>query len=303
MAKKPPLTKAKKRWSENRDVTLRGTQLNYNAAQQLKYSQALESLVKQMTQEVLKKVKNLFESDTAIDYFDDQKEAAAMDASLASQARILMNQLTDKFTQLFATKSKPLAENMVDGAQAVSKSSLHSSLQQLSGGLSLKTGVVPEGMEDVSTATVAENVSLIKSIPSQYFKDITGSVMRSITTGAGLKDLVPAIAKYHGQTVRRARNIALDQTRKAYNSINKQRMQAIGVKQFEWVHSGGGQHPRKSHQAMSGNVYSFDDLPIINQEQVSAGYEAPVRGIPGQAINCRCTMVPVIKLGDDDDDE
>lgn len=293
---KPPLTKQKSKWAQNRDVTLRGTQLNYNASQQAKYVRALNALVKQMTAETRKQVTKLFNGEIADDFFEQQEQAAAMDASIASKARVLMNKLTDKFTQLFATKAKPLADTMVDGAAEVSKSTLHTSLKQLSGGLSLKTGVVPEGMEDVASASVSENVSLIKSIPDQYFKDVTGAVMRSITTGNGLADLIPAIQKYDGQTSRRAKNLALDQTRKAYNSINKQRMQAIGVKQFEWVHSGGGQHPRRSHIAMSGNIYSFDNLPVINQEQVDAGYEGPVRGIPGQAINCKCTMVPVINF-------
>jgi SPP1 gp7 family putative phage head morphogenesis protein len=153
-------------------------------------------------------------------------------------------------------------------------------------------------MEDIAKAIVEENVSLIKSIPQQYFKDITGSVMRSITTGAGMSTLLPQIQKYNAMTERRAKNLALDQTRKAYNGINKQRMQSIGVKKFEWVHSGGGQHPRRSHIALGGRVFSFDDLPVINKEQVDAGYEGPVRGIPGQAINCRCTMIPVIEFDD-----
>lgn len=281
-----PLTKKKRIWSKNRKSTLRGSQLNYNASQQMRYKQALEKLVDTMTDEVVRKVKRLFDSQTGESFFDQQKLVAAMDDSIASQARILMNILMRKFTRLFGERAKTLAEQMVSGSARVSKSALHTSLKQLSGGLSLKTGVVPKGMNDVATAIVAENVSLIKSIPTQYFTNITGAVMRSITTGAGLKDLVPYFSKYRGQTVRRAKNLALDQTRKAYNSINKQRMQAIGVKQFEWVHSGGGQHPRRSHQAMSGNIYGFDDLPVINKEQVDRGYEGPVKGIPGQAINC-----------------
>ena len=123
-----------------------------------------------------------------------------MDASLASQARILMNSLTSRFNQL-SVVSKPLAERMVNGAAQAGGYRCHVSLKQLSGGLSLPTGIVPEGMEDVAAASVAENVSLIKSIPQQYFKDITGSVMRSITTGNGLAE--PAdINKYAGQTKR-----------------------------------------------------------------------------------------------------
>lgn len=297
---KPPLTKKKSKWAKNRDVTLRGTQLNYNAAQQEKYVAALNKLVKQMTIEVKNQVTRLFHGELSDEFFQQQQEAAsldkkiiAMDASLASQARILMNKLTDKFTQLFSSHAKPLSQAMVNGAAAVSKTSLHGSLKQLSGGLSLKTGVVPAGMEEIATASVAENVSLIKSIPEQYFKDITGAVMRSITSGNGLADLVPAINKYNGQVTRRSRNIALDQTRKAYNSINQQRMQAIGVKQFEWIHSGGGQHPRESHLKISGHIFDFENLIA---QQAALGVPKEDQGIPGYPVNCRCTMLPVINF-------
>jgi SPP1 gp7 family putative phage head morphogenesis protein len=207
-----------------------------------------------------------------------------------------MNALTSKFQQIFNTKAPLLAASMVKGASDVSKSNLHGSLKQLSGGLSLKTSVVPKGMEDVSKALIAENVSLIKSIPQQYFKDVTGAVMRSITIGRGLADLLPEIKKYQGQTQRRAKNLSLDQTRKAYNSINKQRMQSIGVKQFEWVHSGGGQKPRASHLKISGHIFNFENLEA---QQAALGVPDKDQGIPGYPINCRCTMTPVINFGDE----
>jgi SPP1 gp7 family putative phage head morphogenesis protein len=143
------------------------------------------------------------------------------------------------------------------------------------------------------TATVAENVSLIKSIPAQYMKDVAGSVFRAIQTGDGLADIVPKLAEVEGVTMRRARNIALDQTRKTYNAINRERMKAVGVKKFEWIHSGGGQHPRELHMQMDGKVYAFDDLPVIDERTGE-------RGIPGQAVNCRCTMRPIVDFGEDD---
>lgn len=295
MPKQPPLTKKKQKWAKGRDVTLRGTPLNYNASRQLKYKRAIERLVKEMTDITTREVKRLFNGETAEEFFD-QQEVAAMDASIASKAKKLMNSLAKRFDQLFGRKAPVLAERMVNGEEAASTSALHSSLKQLSGGLTLKTSVVPKGMEDVTSSLVTENVNLIKSIPEAYLKDVTGAVMRSITFGNGLQDLVPSLMKYAGITYRRAKNIAEDQTRKAYNSINKQKMQAIGFTQFEWLHSGGGQKPRDSHIAMSGNIYSFDDLPVINQENVDKGYEAPERGIPGQAINCRCRMIPVVNF-------
>lgn len=292
------LTNKKSQWAANRkNVALRGLRLNYNASLQQKYVNALKQLVKQMTEETKKELKKLFHGDVSQSYFQNQRKMEVQDASISSKAKKLMNKLISKFQQLFNDKALPLAEKMMKQSIVISKSNLHSSLKQLSGGLSLKTSVVPKGMEDVSKALIAENVSLIKSIPQQYFKDITGAVMRSITTGNGLKDLVPEIQKYEGQTKRRAENLALDQTRKAYNSINKQKMQGIGVKQFEWIHSGGGQKPRESHLKMDGHIFDFENLEA---QQAAMGVPKEDRGIPGQPINCRCTMLPVIKLNDGD---
>jgi SPP1 gp7 family putative phage head morphogenesis protein len=297
------LTKRKANWAKGRDVTLRGTPLIVNASLQAKYVRALKKLTLQMTKETKEQVAKLFRGELADNYFTIQKEAAsavAMDASLTSQAKKLMNKLTAKFTQLFNSSASSLAERMLNGTLTSTSTTLHTSLKQLSGGLSLKTGVVPSGMEDVSKSIVNENVQLIKSIPQEYLNDVSGAVFRSITTGAGIATLIPELSKYAGISDRRVKLMALDQTRKAYNTIAKQKMINIGVGQFEWLHSAGGQKPRQSHIAMTGNVYSFDDLPIINQEQVDRGYEAPERGIPGQAINCRCKMIPVIPLDSED---
>ena len=296
LKKSPPLTKKKREWAKNRDVALRGRQLNYNAAIQGKYTRELQILVEKMVESASKSILRLFKSDTGQEFREQQKEVAAMDESLSSQARILSNALLSKFSKLFALKAKGLAENMTLATFKVSKSTLHESLKQLTGGLSLKTGVIPKGLEEVANALIAENVSLIKSIPQTYLKNVTGAVMRSITQGHSVLTLTQEIAKYSKQSKRHVRLLALDQTRKAYNSINKQRMQAVGIKQFEWIHSGGGQHPRKSHEALSGKIFSFDDLPVINLEQVQKVYEGPIKGIPGQAINCKCTMRPVIKF-------
>lgn len=278
------LTKKREAWAQQRGGHMfEGKTLNYNAAVMDRYVKALSSLVKQMTAQTIREIRKL-EASTAMD------SAAAMDAgNVASQARILTNKLTAKFDSLFGRKAKALAEMMVNANTKASRAALNISLKEMSGGLSLKTDIMNKTLRTVLTATVAENVSLIKSIPTEFMTQITGDVLRAITTGNGLADIVPKLEEYEGVTLRRARNIALDQTRKAYNNINKARMQAIGVKRFKWVHSGGGQKPRELHIQMDGNVYSFDDLPIIDERTGE-------RGIPGQAINCRCTMVPVIEF-------
>jgi len=297
MKKKPPLTKNKERWAKNRSVVLRGNPLHYNASLQRKYAMRLKKLIRQMTQETKEQLLKLFKNENSKYFFVKQKEneKMAMDESISSQAKILLNVLTRKYQRLFESKADSISDKMFNDSLKISKTNLHQSLKQLSGGLSLKTGVVPKGLEDVSKAIIQENVGLIESIPQKYFDDISGAVYRSITTGNGLADLVPEINKYAQTTERRATNLALDQTRKAYNSINKQRMINVGVKQFEWLHSAGSIHPRESHIKIDGHIFSFENL---EQEQAKLGVPEADRGIPGHAVNCRCVMGPVIDFSE-----
>jgi SPP1 gp7 family putative phage head morphogenesis protein len=289
MAKtRPPLlTNKKAAWVGQFKPTavMRGETLAYNAALQSRYEAELLKLVGQMSGQVEKALAKFFKGEDAPDYF-------AEDASPPSQARILLNKLTRTFNALYAKRAPALAKSMVDAASKGSRSALHSSLRELSGGLSLKTGLVNENLDEALSAAVTENVNLIKSISQDYLGQVSGAVMRSLQPGGnGLADLVPFLQERKEITKRRARNIALDQTRKAFNDANAIRMQSLGVKKFEWIHSGGGAHPRKDHIEMSGNIYSFDDLPVIG-----VMYGVEVRGLPGQLPNCRCTMRPVIEF-------
>lgn len=268
--------------ARHRKVKVRGKKLNYNAGIEAWYKKRLAGLVTQMTTEVQKEVKRLFERLPVKPF--------ATDESIGSQARILMNELTKKFENLFALESLTLADFMLERMLKASETNLKSSLRELSGGLSIKTSIVPAELRDVVKASIAENVSLIKSIPAQYFTNVTGDVMRSITSGAGMFDLLPQIKKYGMHTHRRAELLALDQTRKAYTSVNVARLNALGTTRFEWVHSAGGQTPRESHVKISGQVFTFANLEA---EQAALDVPKQDRGLPGYPIGCRCSMAPI----------
>ncbi len=290
------LKDAKKRARNN---VIRGTRLNPNAGDEAWYRHELLKLVRRMNKKVLKEVTRLFRSTTAKNYY------YAMDDSIASQARILLNQLTLEFESLFGRKSKPLSEEMVNKSNYSSRYDLKRSLKKLTGGLTLSTNILTTTLKEVVKGAVNENVNLIKSIPSKYLDQIKGAVTRSITTGNGLEDLVPAIQKYNGMTERRARNIALDQTRKVYNSINAERVKSYGVMRFEWVHSGGGHKPRPHHlYTLNGQIFSYSrEIPYEEGGLPVIDLDTEERGIPGQLPNCGCTMIPVIELNEDTEEE
>jgi SPP1 gp7 family putative phage head morphogenesis protein len=276
---RPPLTKVKQAQGS---AVHKGKPLHYSAAVEMRYADTLTRMVRQMretTESAFRRLDKQFATD-----------ALALDApSYASQSRILVDALRKRFNAAFARRSRPAAERMQAQVDAASSASLHSSLRELSGGISLSTRSIPKPATEMLKASVTENVALIRSIPEQYFLDVQGAVMRNIQRGDGTAGVLREIERVGGVATRRAELIARDQVSKATSALNAARMKGLGVRKFEWIHSGGGKEPRKLHQRMSGNVYSLDDPPVIDERTGE-------RGLPGQLINCRCVMRPVLEF-------
>jgi len=264
----------------------KGTVLRAPVGVQARYTVKMEAAIRRMAKDVEREVVALFTSETA-------KESHVMteDASIASQSRILMNALQRKWDKVFTDLSRPWSEQFVAQTAAASSADLKRSFAAMGAKVLISPKVLRSGpVADIAKASIAENVALIKSIPTQYLDGIRVKVTSAITTGNGLGDILPYLKNELGVAERRAKNIALDQTRKTYNALNKGRMQNAGVESYEWIHTGGGQKPRPHHEEMHGNVYRFDDPPVIEPRTGE-------RGIPGQAINCRCTMRPILDFG------
>lgn len=277
------LSPKREAWAAARnDHTFTGTPLNPPDVVEAKFRAELVRMVERMQKTTRRELDKLYRSPEA--------PTVAMDASFSSMAARLVRELTKRFTALFVDRAGGLAKAWAEGISRQSAVGLGQSLKDVSGGVTLKTDVISGAVADVVKASIKQNVALIKSIPREYFLEIEGEVMRSIQTGRGMADLQPFLEKRYGVTKRRAALIARDQTSKATAAINRARMQGLGVKKFKWLHSMGGKEPRPLHKnVLNGNVYSFDDPPVIDERTGEKGF-------PGQLINCRCRMVPVIEF-------
>lgn len=285
------LTDKRQNWLGKRSTVLHGKPLLYNVGEQEAYYHAIYKLFRKMANETKHRIGILFQSRAASKFKKQQKSVLTQDASdnVSVQAKQIMRELVTKFEKMFYSSADDIAKNMWRDALKTSDRTLKESLKQLTGGLTLKTSVIPKGLETISKAVIAENVNYIKTVPEQYLRKVEGAVMRSITNGAGVQNVIDEVTKYSAQSQRHIKNLAYDQTRKAYNSINKQRMMAVGIGKYIWRHSGGGMEPREDHIAMDGEIFSFDEPPVIDERTGE-------RGIPGQAINCGCTMEPVLEF-------
>ena len=283
------LSPRKKQWTQGREGNLNGTPLANNVALGNRYARRLDSLTVKMIKDVEKQIRKLLRGDASRAYF-------ALDASIASESSALMKTLTTKWLDIFNQASKPYATSMVKSASKQSEESLGMSLEQLSGGLSIKTNTISGEVGEVLKASINTSVDLIESIPTTYLDQVKNIVNASVTQPsqggliAIIKDIDEKLDKQAKQIKNKAKNIALDQSKKTYANLNAARMQGAGITEYRWIHVGGSKEPNQFHlHELNNQVFSFANPPIIDKK-------TGTRGIPGQWYNCNCIMQPVFRF-------
>lgn len=209
----------------------------------------------------------------------------ALDATPAKELQRELSLLGKRWAKRIDEAAPKMADWFARSTANRSQAALKKILRD--GGISVEF-TMTKPMRDVLDATMAENVSLIRSIGSEYHSDIEGIVMRSVTTGRDLAQMVTALEARYPITRRRAELISLDQNNKATSAFVRVRQQQLGLK-AKWLHSHGGKEPRPTHLANSGKIYDpakgwFDPDPKVRR-----------RIWPGELIRCRCVSVSIVE--------
>lgn len=283
---------------------LKSDVFNYSPALERQYRIELKGLVDKMLKDVAEKIVNAYRKNKDGFTFATDGAFSNIDEELKD--------LEKKYREIFARQGEEVAKRMVLRQLKYNRSSFTKIMKKLLPNdeeiPTLAGSIIPRDMEQIIKASIMENVSLIKSIESKYFEQITGSVARSMQAGGSIKQLRQEILHYNGMTRRRANNIANDQTRKAYMSINLRNMSKAGIKKVEWVHSGGGYTVREYHyrkwdgvsgiedgrpNGLNGFIFDIDKPPVI---QLQKGKQPEVRGYPAQLPNCKCVLAAVVEI-------
>ena len=145
-------------------------------------------------------------------------------------------------------------------------------------------------LQDYLSVSTADNVALIKSIPSQYLTQVESIVMANVRAGGRPSNIAKALQQQLGVTERRAKMIARDQVNKINSNLASMRIKDVGFKYFKWETS-NDERVRDRHEDVSERVtaygkgvYRFDNPPIVDQN---------LPQLPGEPIQCRCVMIPV----------
>jgi SPP1 gp7 family putative phage head morphogenesis protein len=248
-----------------------------NAGLNVEYRARLDALIEEMTRSYARWI---------VAQYRKTPPRIAMDATPAKELEREIRRLGKMWEKRINEMAPRLAKWFLQNAAKRSEARLKKILKD--GGMSVEFKMTPV-VRDIVEASIADNVALIKSIGSQYHTQIEGLVMRSVTTGRDLGSLSKELAKRYGVTKRRAAFIARDQNNKATAVVTRARQQEAGIEEAIWLHSHGGNEPRPTHLANSGERYRIDQGWFDPDPKVR-------RFIwPGELINCRCVCKPVIK--------
>lgn len=231
----------------------------------------------------------------------DPDATMANDAGPTGSRKDLFRELANlerKWARYFDRKAKDWATGLVNAAYTANKAAWQARVRKEGFDIPMQLSAAQRTVLDVK---VIDNVSLIKSIPEQYFKKIEGDVTRGFLAGRDLNAISKGLQKTGHSTRQRAALIARDQSNKLTAHMNSARQTELGIRYAYWKHSAAGKEPRPNHVRASREGWIFDTAVGIDFGD-NAGL-GPV--LPGVPINCRCggrSIIPAIDedLGPDD---
>ncbi len=272
------------------------------AAEQ-KYRRALAIAVRAMAKSVeywtKAKYRKALAANQAAQAIPDPQTERAQDASPFADQRELRRELENlrkRWMRYFDSMARKLSLDVVEAAYQANRQAWQQRVRREGFDIPMQLTRAQRTIMDVK---VADNVSLIKSIPEQYFTRIEGDVSRSFLAGRDLDTIAHKLRDTGEATVKRAALIARDQSNKLTAQMNSARQNELGIRYAYWKHSSAGKEPRKTHIRASREHWIYD-----TQVGIDFGDQFGFV-LPGVAINCRCgsrSIVPAIDgpLGPDD---
>lgn len=251
--------------------TLKPIHANRGAA--VKYRKQLDVLIQDMSDSYLYWLTATYRANPPIEI--------ATDALPSSDAKKRLNELAKRWMKRFDEMALHIATLHVNSLTGITDKAMMNALKEAGWTVNFQ---ITRAMRDVMGASIAENVSLIKSIPQQYHTKLEGIVMRNYSVGKDLFTMRKEIQATYPVTLRRAVLITNDQTSKLNIAVQNARHLELGITQAKWMHSHAGKEPRPDHVAANGKIYDIAKGCLISGEYIHPGY----------LINCRCVSGAVL---------
>lgn len=208
--------------------------------------------------------------------------------NLATVFRRLNQQFTGTMVLGFAQTT---ASQMVESTSKRNKTKFDRSIKTVTG-VDLGAVIQEEGLADFVELSINKNVSLIKSLPEEYLKQVETIVNNGVINGTRYseiaKEITAKVGSANSKLVGRIKTIAMNEVQTINAQISQRRSQALGIKKGIYRTS-EDERVRKCHSELNGKEYDL-----------AKGAWSPSCGkfiTPGVTdINCRCSFSPIIEV-------
>ena len=209
--------------------------------------------------------------------------------SLGGDLELIFSRLTQQFTgTLVASFANTTSEEMVKKTTIINKKKFDAAIQKATG-VDLGAIVQTEGLDDFISLSVNKNVSLIKSLPEEYLKQVETIVNNGVVSGARFNTIAKEIqAGANKKLAGRIKTIAMNEIQTINSQINLRRSDSLGLKEG-FYRTSKDEKVRESHKELNGKRYFLKKgaWSKLAQKFIQPGITD---------INCRCGYSPIIEV-------
>ena len=241
------------------------------------YRKQIAGLIRQMHEDYLREIEAEY---TALEprITGDAKWRSPME-----RLNDLLTKLSDRWTRRFSALASLIAPRTVKSILSRVRNGRKQALKDFGFNIAIpKSRVMDERVQALILSSGAD----IEAIPATYAGRVAKAVSNSVVAGLDRVSLTRELHKGLGIELRKARNIARDQTNKATQALARVTDEDIGFEEGVWIHVPGAVTSRKTHVAMDGKKFKLNE----------GLYDSDVKRkvIPGELWLCQCDYRPCI---------
>ena len=213
---------------------------------------------------------------------------------IGDQLGVIFRRLNGLFTgNATASFAQVSASAMVEKVGTANKNKFDRTVARATG-VDLGSIITSEGLEDFTALSVNKNVSLIKSLPEEYLKQVETIVNNGVVSGARFPTIAKEITAKTGansKLANRIKTIARNEVQTINSQITLRRSESLGIKKGIFRTS-EDERVRKCHKELDGDEF---EIKKGAWSKTCGKFIQP--GITD--INCRCTYSPIIQVGEE----
>lgn len=155
-------------------------------------------------------------------------------------------------------------------------------------GVDLNTLIGPSDVRATVAQYLEWNAALIRDVSAQVRQKVANSVFAGLTERKPAREVAKEIREATGFARDRSVRIASDQLSKLSAALADERAHQVGLAVWKWRHS-GKRHPRETHRARDGRLYSDDPAMIGREVNGEIVLSPPAENDqPGRPPYCGC---------------